>query len=198
MRHMMSVCVALLAVLTAAAAPVCAEEDFHRYNQVEDYDQYFRKYSKRFFGPGFDWRFFKAQAIAESRLDLKAKSHVGAEGLMQIMPTTFEEIRSKLDYIKGSPLEPRWNIAAGVYYDRNLWKTWKARRPFQDRMSFTFGSFNAGKGNVLRAQKIAAQEELNPNLWGSIQVTLPKVTGRQSGETIHYVDNIFEIKEVLR
>ena len=38
---------------------------FERYNHVVKYDQYFSKYSKRYFGPGFDWHLFKAQAIAE-------------------------------------------------------------------------------------------------------------------------------------
>ena len=30
------------------------------------YDPYFRKYSKRFFGPAIDWQWFKAQGFAES------------------------------------------------------------------------------------------------------------------------------------
>ncbi|BBO84110.1 hypothetical protein DSCO28_46760 [Desulfosarcina ovata subsp. sediminis] len=46
-------------------------------------------------GPAFDWRHFKAQAVAESRLQAAAKSRVGAVGLMQIMPRTFAEIRRK-------------------------------------------------------------------------------------------------------
>ena len=38
------------------------------------YDPTFRKYSKRFFGVGFDWRIFKAQGMTESRLDPDAKA----------------------------------------------------------------------------------------------------------------------------
>ena len=30
------------------------------------YDPTFRKYSRRYFGPAFDWRYFKAQGFAES------------------------------------------------------------------------------------------------------------------------------------
>lgn len=46
------------------------------------YDRYFRKYTKRFFGAGFEWRWFKAQAIAESNLNNEVKSWVNAKGVM--------------------------------------------------------------------------------------------------------------------
>ena len=38
------------------------------------YDGHFRKYTKHFFGVGFDWKWFKAQAIAESNLKMKLKA----------------------------------------------------------------------------------------------------------------------------
>ena len=53
-----------------------------------------------------------------------AKSHVGAKGIMQIMPRTFEEIKYKNPSIKGSALQPKWNIAAGIYYDRAWYCCW--------------------------------------------------------------------------
>ena len=37
---------------------------------------------------------------------------------MQIMPATFEEIASENPGIGGGIYEPRWNIAAGIYYNR--------------------------------------------------------------------------------
>ena len=186
-----------IALLILLLAP-CRVNAFERYARIKKYDPYFVKYSKRFFGPAFDWRNFKAQAIAESGLRPDARSKVGAGGLMQIMPATFKEISKKCPYIKGSRFHPRWNIAAGIYYDRQLWKTWRARRPFEDRLAFMFGSFNAGKMNVIKAQKLAHKKGLNPNLWRSVKSTLPRVTGRRSRETIAYVDKINRIKGVLR
>ncbi len=173
-------------------------EAFERFNRVREFDPHFIKYSKRFFGPAFDWRYFKAQAIAESSLKPEARSRVGAVGLMQIMPATFKEITRKWSYIKGSGTHPRWNVAAGIYYDRLLWKTWKAERPFEDRLAFMYGSFNAGKMNIIKAQRRARGKGLNPNLWQSVVSTLPSVTGKRSKETITYIDKINKIKEVLR
>ena len=171
---------------------------YERYNRVKNFDHYFSKYSKRYFGPAFDWKLFKAQAVAESRLNSKAKSHVGAKGIMQIMPKTFQEIKRKHPAIKGSDLQPRWNIAAGIYYNRSIWKLWRADRTFRDRLDFMFGSYNAGKGNILKAQKIAEKRNLNPNQWGSIEKTLPKITGKHSKETINYVQKIHLIKQLLK
>ena len=171
---------------------------YERYNHVTKYDSYFKKYSKHSFGPGFDWRYFKSQAIAESNLNSDAKSHIGAKGIMQIMPKTFEEIKYKHPSIKGSSLQPKWNIAAGIYYDKAIWKLWKAKRPFNDRLAFMFGSYNAGKGNILKAQKIAKKTGLDPNRWASIEKELSKVTGRHSKETIGYINKINKVKGVLK
>ena len=185
---------AIVALMCVVVAPAAA---FERYNRVKKFDPYFAKYTKRYFGPAFDWRHFKAQAVAESRLQADAQSRVGAVGVMQIMPRTFEEIRKKQPAIKGTRFQPRWNIAAGIYYDRQLWNTWKAERPFRDRLNFTFGAFNAGKANIIKAQKVAAKDGLDPNRWTSIEKKLPAVTGKHSRETIGYVEKIELITEVL-
>jgi membrane-bound lytic murein transglycosylase MltF len=187
----------VLLLIMMMAAP-CQADPYAKYNRVKKFDSYFSKYSKRFFGPGFDWHFFKAQAVAESGLDATAKSGVGAVGVMQVMPRTFKEIQAKNPAIKGSQMQPRWNIAAGIYYDRTLWNLWKADRPRQDRISFMFGSYNAGKGNILKAQKAAEKRRLNPNLWESIESALPEITGKHSRETISYVEKIEHVKGVLK
>ena len=58
-------------------------EAFERYNNVVKYDKYFSKYSKRYFSPAFDWHYFKAQAIAESRL--KASAKLGIQGSKDLL-----------------------------------------------------------------------------------------------------------------
>jgi membrane-bound lytic murein transglycosylase MltF len=188
----------VLLLITMMMAAPCQADPYAKYNRIKKFDRHFSKYSKRYFGPGFDWRLFKAQAVAESGLDAAAKSGVGAVGLMQVMPRTFKEIQAKNPAIKGKQLQPRWNIAAGIYYDRTLWKLWRAERPRQDRLNFMFGSYNAGKGNILKAQRTAEELRLNPNLWESIITTLSNITGKRSLETISYVEKIEHIKGVLK
>ena len=199
---------ALLALLTLALGPVVytaqqgiAPDDlaaFARYKRFTTYDQHFTKYSKRFFGVGFDWHYFKAQAVAESNLREDARSPVGAVGVMQIMPRTFEEIQRKNPAITGSLDQPRWNIAAGIWYDRQHFVVWAADRSLVERLKFTFGSYNAGRSSILRAQQFALGEGLNARLWDSVAGELPRVTGRRSQETVAYVARVLDISQVLR
>ncbi|MEE9529922.1 MAG: transglycosylase SLT domain-containing protein [Syntrophobacteria bacterium] len=183
----------LLTLLLALMSPanLCAEDLPPVTAQVwaTKYDQYFRKYTKRYFGPGFEWHWFKAQAIAESNLKADAKSWVSARGIMQIMPKTFAEIQKKNPSFADIN-EPRWNIAAGIYYDQQLYRKWKAERPHVDRMSFTFASYNAGFRNIRKAQGLSRKAGINENLWTSIKKTAPKVRGWRYKETLGYVDKI--------
>ncbi len=150
---------------------------------TDRYDDTFRKYSQRFFGPGFDWRIFKAQAVAESNIDMNAKSWVGARGIMQLMPSTFSEIRSKNPEIQ-SINKPEWNIAAGIYYDRQLWKQWIEQQGEETSQPFMFGSYNAGRGTLLRAQDVAKARILDPAMWLSITTVAPDVPRWREQETL--------------
>lgn len=143
----------------------------HSEKWTDKYDRHFKKYSKRYFGPLFDWHWFKAQAIAESGLSHDAKSHVGAQGLMQIMPATFDEINKKNPHF--SKLEAaKWNIAAGIYYDRTLYRKFK-KTATQDKLYMTFASYNAGYGRILNASKRTGSKEKN---WDEIRPYMPKET----------------------
>jgi len=155
-----------------------------------EYDQYFRKYSKRYFSAAFDWRWFKAQAIAESDLRATVESWCKAKGLMQLLPSTFNELVKKHPELQDNIHDPRWNIAAGIRYDRNLWNSWKAERPFEDRLSFMFGSYNAGLGTLLRAQDVCKLKGLNENYWQSIVTVAPEVPRWRHEETLQYVIKI--------
>ena len=188
----------LMAMVLLTQTAIAPESEYGQYNRVTRYDRYFSKYSKRYFGVAFDWKHFKAQAVAESRLDPDARSSAGAVGVMQVMPRTFEEIRRKNSAINGTRVQPRWSIAAGIWYDRQQFMVWTARRPLLDRIKFMFGSYNAGRGSILRAQTVAERQGLNPNLWQSIELSLLSVTGGRSRETLSYVDRIAVIKDVLR
>ena len=163
----------------------------------DKYDKYFQKYSKRYFGPAMDWKIFKAQAFAESNLDPDAKSWVGAKGLMQLMPATYADIQLKNPEL-GEISEPRWNIAAGIYYNRHLWKRWEEKTEQEERLRFVFGSYNAGFQTIKRAQQIAAQESLDVARWVSIETVAPEVPRWRHEETVGYVRKIEKHHEVIR
>ena len=155
----------------------------------ERYDPLFKKYSKRFFGPAFDWRIFKAQAMAESNLSPTARSGVGARGIMQLMPTTFREIQTKNPELACID-HPEWNIAAGISYDRFLWRLWTEHPTHEDRRNFMLGSYNAGRGTLLRAQAAAREKQLDFCAWQSIAEVAPSIRGWRYRETLHYVRKI--------
>jgi membrane-bound lytic murein transglycosylase F len=178
-----------LALLTA---PSLAAAGPKKYSTA--YDQYFRKYSKHYFGVGFDWRWFKAQAIAESGLDEKAISRVSAKGLMQIMPATFADIQKRNPDFSDI-LDPRWNIAAGICYDRILWKMWAAIESLADHLSFMFGAYNAGSTTIRRAQAHAKEKGHSETLWESIVQIAAEVPRWRHRETLGYVEKIHGLVE---
>jgi membrane-bound lytic murein transglycosylase MltF len=181
----------LLAVLWCVV-PVLAQ----RCSFPSCYDDTFRKYSKRFFGVGFDWRIFKAQALAESNLSPGARSHVGAKGIMQLMPGTFQEIQTKNPEFKDIN-DPEWNIAAGIMYNRFLWKLLNDHDIAKERSNFMFGSYNAGRGTILKAKDLAEEENLDPKVWQNIEPVAPKVPRWRYTETFGYVRKIDSLYSIL-
>jgi membrane-bound lytic murein transglycosylase F len=159
---------------------------------MTEYDSHFTRYSNRYFGPHFDWRYFKAQAVVESRLRPHAQSDDGAVGIMQIRPGTFREIALKNPHIRSHPKQPRWSIEAGIYYNWVLWDGWQDSMTVQDRLNLMFASYNAGKSNILRARQVAASMGLDPNSWKSIEGVLPLVTGSLSQQTVAYVRKVHQ------
>ena len=178
-------CVVILALAACASATTV-----HAQSVVTDrYDETFRKYSKRFFGPAFDWRLFKAQAMAESNLDPQAKSWVGARGIMQLMSSTYKEVQSKNPDL-GEINDPEWNIAAGIFYNRQLWRQWQNDTADAHVSDFMLGSYNAGRSVLLRAQRVARERALDHRFWPSIQAVAPAVPRWRYSETLTYVDRI--------
>lgn len=146
------------------------------------YDDLFRHYASRYFGPFVDWRWFKAQAVAESMLNAGARSPVGAQGLMQLMPSTFDEIRRERPEWDNDITSPLWNVAAGLYYNRMLYRKWNGTFDGPNRFLLTLASYNAGFYRVRRALK----ENGEARSWDDIKQELP-------AETRFYVKRIREL-----
>ncbi len=161
------------------------------------YDPIFRKYSKRFFSVAFDWRHFKAQAMAESDLNPQARSRVGARGLMQLMPSTYKLIAThRREFV--SIDDPEWNIAAGILHDRDTWRLWEKAVPMEARHPFMFGTYNAGEGPITRAAAMARAQKLDDARWPSIEQVAPAIPRWRYQETLGYVRKIETNYERLR
>jgi len=143
----------------------------------------FRRYSDQY---SLDWLLMLAQGYQESRLDQNAKSHVGAVGVMQVMPATGKELA--VGDIK--QMEP--NIHAGVKYIRFMIDEYYADEPMTplDKTLFAFASYNCGPGRVRQLRAEAKKLGLDENVWfGSVERVAGKRIGR---ETVTYVSNIFK------
>lgn len=132
-----------------------------------------------------DWPWFKAQAFVESSMDPMARSSKGAMGLMQLMPDTVTLMAKKLQ-CQGDPYDPRWNITAGVRYCRHLWNIFQDEQG-QERLRFVLGAYNAGPGNIIKAQRKTDRTDI----WQAVSAALHQVTGpKNSLQTIHYVRKV--------
>jgi membrane-bound lytic murein transglycosylase MltF len=181
---------ALLAALDTAAQQRQAARQGKRFDTI------FQKYAKRYFGAGTDWRWFKAQGMAESDLTPTARSRVGARGIMQLMPSTYGQIKSALPQF-GRIDDPQWNIAAGILHDHDLWELWNRDVPEDQRWAFMFASYNAGEGTIMRARRTAVAEKLDQSRWPAIERVAPRVERWRYTETLGYVRTITANKDVL-
>ena len=177
------------------------------------YKPIIKKYAKHY---GFDWRLIAAQIVKESGFRTKARSHVGARGLMQLMPRTAREISKELDiyYIMKNPRE---NITAGIYHLRKQYKHFPDASK-NERLKFALASYNGGAGRVFDAQNIARYYRRPDNRWEAVSpyLTMLKKTDWQLhlqvwpagkprygyfygyNETINYVDGIWALYEAYR
>jgi membrane-bound lytic murein transglycosylase MltF len=134
----------------------------------------------------FDPLMLAAQGYQESQLDQNAKSHVGAIGVMQVMPATGNELGVGDIRI----IEP--NIHAGAKYMDQLMTKYFLDANFTEnnRTLFAFASYNAGPGNISKMRKMAAKRGLDPNKWfNNVEI----VTAQKIGmETTTYVRNIYK------
>lgn len=123
---------AVLALALAAATPARSEE-------VARWRPFVEEASGRF-GVPVAWieRVMSAESAGRTRLSGRPiVSSAGAMGLMQLMPRTWADMRSRLG-LGGDPHEPRDNILAGTAYLRLMYE--------QFGYPGLFGAYNAGPG----------------------------------------------------
>ena len=157
-----------------------AEADWQRFEKTIGL---FRKYGERY---SFDYLMVAALGYQESRLDQSARSHVGAIGIMQLMPETGALLKVG-DITRTEP-----NVHGGFKYLRQLYD--KALDPTgvdeQNRTLFAIAAYNCGPGRVAKLRAEAGEKGFDPNVWfNNVEVIASRRVGQ---ETVVYVRNIYK------
>ena len=157
-----------------------AEADWKRFEQTV---ALFRKYGERY---SFDYLMVAALGYQESRLDQNARSHVGAIGIMQLMPETAKGLKVG-DVTKTEP-----NVHGGFKYLRQIYDRHldTAGLDEQNRTLLAIAAYNCGSGRVARLRTEAAAKGLDPNVWfNNVELIAARRVGH---ETVTYVRNIYK------
>jgi membrane-bound lytic murein transglycosylase MltF len=145
----------------------------------------FERYSNQY---NFDYLMIAALAYQESRLDHSSRSHAGAVGIMQVLPSTAADKNVGIANIE----ELENNIHAGIKYLRFLRDRYFSD-PAIDALNqnlFAFAAYNAGPAKIRRMRTEASKMGLDPNVWfGNVDIVAAKRIGR---ETVQYVSNIYK------
>jgi membrane-bound lytic murein transglycosylase MltF len=145
----------------------------------------FEKYSNQY---DFDFLMIAALAYQESRLDNNRRSHVGAIGIMQVLPSTAADKNVDIPDIE----ELENNIHAGIKYLRFLRDRYFSD-PAIDALNqnlLAFAAYNAGPAKIQRMRNETRKAGLDPNVWfGNVDIVVAKKIGR---ETVQYVSNIYK------
>lgn len=127
---------------------------------ISEYDGIIKEYSAK---QDLDWILMSALIFQESKFNKKAKSWVGARGLTQMMPRTATEYgihNPNLLYV------PKTSVDVGTRFYKNLYEFWEPIvGDSAEAHRFCMASYNAGKGHVLDARRLAQKHGYDNNVW---------------------------------
>jgi len=159
--------------------PLCREQ----MESLSTYAPLFKKYGKRY---GIDWRLIAAQAYQESGLKHDQRSHAGAVGIMQVLPSTGRDHRIRIPDV----YDPENNIHAAVKYLALMRDTYFHGKDIapQARMRLSLAAYNAGPGKIIRARRKAEALGYDNGRWfQNTEYGTLLTVGR---EPVRYVSNI--------
>jgi soluble lytic murein transglycosylase-like protein len=126
---------------------------------------------------GVDPRFIHAVIWQESKYETRARSHAGAQGLMQLMPATAKRFGCE------DPNDPVSNIKAGTKY-----LSWLLKR-FSGNVELALAGYNAGEGAVDKYDGIPPYNETRNYV---------KIISKRYGKTHHPVLSPAEAAQVFQ
>ena len=130
----------LTAILLLIIVAICINKLMIKIFYKKEYSEYVSKYSQEY---NVDENLIYALIKAESNFEADAVSSRNAQGLMQLMPTTAEDVAKKngINLTEENILEPDININIGTKYISILLNKY-------DCVEVALAAYNAGSGNV--------------------------------------------------
>lgn len=164
---------------------------------ISPYDDIFRKAGEKI---NWDWRLIASVAYQESKFNPNALSFGGAYGMMQFMPNTGPTYGV---YPDSPPEQQIMGGAKKLAADEKFWD--EVPDPIQ-RKKFCMASYNAGRGHILDAQRLAKKHGLNPLVWdNNVEAMLLNLSKKEyyqdpvvkcgvvrSTTTYKYVNHVFQ------
>ncbi|WP_295799610.1 transporter substrate-binding domain-containing protein [uncultured Microbulbifer sp.] len=148
-------------------------------DDLSPYDKLAKKYALKH---DFDWRLVVAQMWQESNFNPKAESQVGAQGLLQVMPRTAQEMG-----FHGHMFDPDDSVHAGTKYLSWVRDRFEDELPADERLWFALAAYNAGIGHLRDARALAKKLGLDPNKWfGNVEVAMLKLSEPRYFEKVRY------------
>lgn len=175
--------------------------------RISSFDEIFKKEGENV---GWDWRLIASVAYQESKFNPEIQGFGGAYGMMQFMPNT----GPRYGVYPDSP--PEVQIRGGAKKLAADEKYWTSIPDEIQRKKFSLASYNAGRGHILDAQRLARKHGLDPNKWDkNVEVMLLNLSKREYYQdevvrngmmrgttTHHYVQAVFkryeEWKEIYK
>ena len=118
-----------------------------------------------------DWKMLAAIAYVESKFDTTARSHRGAQGLMQIMPATYRHILAKMGVSDTMAQNVELDVRVAVRYLDDLDNLFGFINR-TERINYILGSYNGGSNHIFDAMRIARKKGINRYSWSSLTPVL--------------------------
>ena len=168
---------------------------------ISPYDNLVKAAAKRL---GWDWRLLSALIYSESQFHIELRSRRGAEGLMQMLPSTAAKMGVT------DLFNPEESIKAGTEYLLLLQNMFRGKAANKDELcKFTLAAYNAGEGRILDCVRYAESIGADAGTWDGIVSVIPDMRDEapfqvdsvirlgtfQGTETIDYVKRVLSLYE---
>ena len=169
--------------------PYRAAAGGRRRDHLSPYDSLIRAHSATI---GWDWRKLAALIFQESRFRIDLQSPKGAEGLMQMTPSTPDR------YEMEDLLDPDINIGTGVRHIARLQRLLRKRVNSREELDkVVMAAYNAGEGHIRDCFYYAEWKGVNDSTWAGLCQVMPAL----ADSTILQVDTVkcglFRVNETI-